>query len=71
MTHTIVIIQSTPHFVYTNFSIFYYKITEITHKSVSQCLKKKSKILSPFFRKTIGSNNSFTLIENNSWFLKI
>ena len=26
---------------------------------------------SPFFRKNIGSNNSFTLIENNFKFLKI
>ena len=29
----------------------------------------KSKNPSPFFRKTRGSNNSFTLIENNFWFL--
>ena len=31
---------------------------------------KKSKNPSPFFRKTIGSNKSFTLIENNFKFLR-
>ena len=31
---------------------------------------KKSKKPSPFFRKAIGLNNSFTLIENNFRFLR-
>ena len=31
---------------------------------------KKGKKPAHFFRRTIGSNNSFTLIENNFWFLK-
>ena len=42
-----------------------------TQRSVSQekCYKK-SKNPSPFSRKTIGSNNSFTLIEINFRFLR-
>ena len=33
-------------------------------------LKEKKPYQSPFFHKTIGSNNSFTLIENNFKFLR-
>ena len=43
-----------------------------TQRSVSQeNAFKKSKNMLPFFRKTTGSNNSFTLIENNLRFFKI
>ena len=54
-----------------NFAFFTVKSPSITQRSVSQekCYKK-SKNPSPSFRKTIGSNNSFTLIENNFKFLR-
>ena len=54
--------------------VFTVKSPSVTQRSVSQeNAFKKSKNLSPFFfffRRTIGSNNSFTLIENNFWFLR-
>ena len=50
---------------------FTVKSPSVTQRSVSQeNAFKKSKNPSPFFRKTVGSNNSFTLIENNFWFLR-
>ena len=51
-----------------SFAFFTVKSPSITQRSVSQekCYKE-SKNLSPFFRKTIGSNNSFTLMENNKF----
>ena len=52
---------------------FTVKSPSITLRSVSQenAFKKEQKLVAFFFfRKTIGSNNSFTLIENNFRFLK-
>ena len=55
----------------SQFCVFTVKSPSVTQRSVSQEYAfKKSKNLSPFFRRTIGSNNSFTLIENNFWFLR-
>ena len=53
----------------SEFAFFTVKSPSITQRSVSQekCYKK-SKNPSPFFRKTIGSNNSFIPIENNFGF---
>ena len=49
-----------------NFAFFTVKSPSVTKRSVSQGKAfNKSKTPSPSFRKTIGSNNSFTLIENN------
>ena len=55
----------------SQFCIFYCKITfSITQRSVSQeNAFKKSKNLLLFILKTVSSNNSFTLIENNFTFL--
>ena len=48
------------------------KSPTVTQRSVSQeNAFKKNKNLSAFFRKTISSNNSFTLIENNFRVVKI
>ena len=56
----------------SQFYIFYRKSYNVTQRSVSkENAFKKSKNLSPFLRKTIGSNKSFTLIENNFRFFKI
>ena len=55
LTHIIVIICSTAPFVST-WPIF---------NSI-----KRAKTRRLFFRRTIGSNNYFTLIENNFWFLR-
>ena len=59
-----------------NFAFFYRQITRVAQRLVSQeNTFKKSKNPSPFFfslffRRAIGLNNSFTLIENNIWFLR-
>ena len=54
-----------------NFAFFTAKSPSDTQRSVSQeNAYKKSKNPSPFLHKTIGSDNSFTLIENNFRFLK-
>ena len=55
----------------SQFCEFTVKQPSVTQISVSQeNAFKKSNNPSPFFRKTIGSNNSFTLIENNFMFLR-
>ena len=77
------IIRSTAHFVSTlsifsyikislsNFAFFTVKSPSVTQRSVSQeNAYKKSENPSPFLHKTIGSDNSFTLIENNFRFLR-
>ena len=53
-------------------AFFTVKSPGVTQRSVSQENDfKRSKNLSAFFfRKVIGSNNSFTLIENNFRFLR-
>ena len=52
-----------------NFAFSTVKSPSFTQRSVSQeNAFNKSKNLSPFFRKTIDSNNPFTLIENISGF---
>ena len=80
----IVIFCSTAHFVSTysifseieislpNFAFSTVKSPSVTQRSVSQekCYKKSKNPSPIFFRKTIGSNNSFTLIENNFRFLR-
>ena len=81
--HIIVINHCTPHFVstksifgyiqifLTNFAYFTIKSPSITQRSVSQeNAFKKSKNPLAFCCKTIGSNNSFILIENNFRFLR-
>ena len=51
--------------------LFIVKSPSVTQRSVSQENDfKKSKNPSPFFRRLMGSNNSFTLIEKNFWFLR-
>ena len=48
----------------SQFAFFTVKLPSVTQRSVSQAYAfKKSK--NTFFRGTIDSNNSFTLIENN------
>ena len=55
----------------SQFAFFTVKSSSVTQRSVSQeNVFKKSTNPSPFFRRTIGSNNSFTLIENNFWLLR-
>ena len=56
----------------SQFCIFFtVKSPSVTQRSVSkENAFEKSKNLLPFFLKTIGSNNSFTLIENNFRFLR-
>ena len=50
----------------SNFAIFTVKSPSVTQRSVSQENSfVMSKNPSPFFRKDIGSSNSFILIENN------
>ena len=50
---------------------FTVKSPSVTQRSVPQeNAFKKSKNPSPVFLKSIGSNNYFTLIENNFWFLR-
>ena len=68
----------TPHVVSTEglidfqFCIFTVKSPSVTQRSVSQeNAFKKSKNLLAFVHKTIGSNKSFTLDENNFRFFKI
>ena len=46
------------------FCVFYRKITQ-RHSVSQENAYKKSYNPSPFLHKTIGSDNSFTLIENN------
>ena len=83
MTHMIVIICNTQHFVSTNsifswiqislpnFAFFNVKSPSVTQRWVSQKNAfEKSKTLLPFLLKTIGSNNYFTVIENNFRFLR-
>ena len=54
-----------------NFAFFTVKSPSVTQRSVSQeNAYKKSKNLLPFLYKTKGSDNSFTLIENNIRFLR-
>ena len=56
-----------------NFACFTVKSPSVTQKSVSleNAYKyKKSWNPLPFLHKTIGSHNSFTLIENNFRFLR-
>ena len=51
----------------TDFAFFTVKSPRVTQRLVSQeNAYKKSKNPSPFLHKTLGSGNSFTLIENNS-----
>ena len=50
----------------SQFGVFTVKSPSVTQRSVSQDTGyKKSLNPSPFLHKTIGSNNSVTLIENN------
>ena len=54
----------------SQFAFFTVKSPSVTQRSVSQeNAYKKSSNPSPFLHKTIGSDNSFTLIENNFKFL--
>ena len=63
--------QLNANFPSTILRFFTVKSPNITQRSVSQeNAFEKSKNLSPFLRKTIGSNNHFTLIKNNSRFLR-
>ena len=56
---------------FPNMRFFIAKSPSVTQRSVSQeNAYKKSKNPSPFFRKTLGSYNYFTLIENNFRFLR-
>ena len=51
--------------------VFYRKTPSVTQWSVSrESAFKKSRNPSAFVRKTISSNNSFTLIKNDLWFLR-
>ena len=53
-------------FPFPTFVFFTVKSTHVTQISVSQkMVLKKSKNPSSFFHKTIGLNNTFSLIENN------
>ena len=55
----------------SQFCVFHLKSPSVTERLVSQeNAFKKSKNPSPFFHHTIGSDNSFTLIENNFRFLR-
>ena len=55
----------------SQFCIFTVKSPSVTQRSVSQeNAYKKSQNPSPFLHKIIGSDNSFTLIENNFRFLR-
>ena len=74
VTRIIVVIICTANFVSTKlmtdflseFCVFSAKSPSVTQISVSQeNAFQKSKRPSPFLHKTIGSNNSFTFIENN------
>ena len=88
MTHIIVIVCSTAHFVSTfyfqlntdfpsQFCFFFFfffavKLPSVTQRSVSQeNAFKNSKNPLHFFRRTICSNNSLTVIENNIRFLTL
>ena len=56
---------------HSQFCVFYVKSPSVTQRSVSQeNAFKKSQNPSPFLHKTIGSDNSFTLIENNFRFIR-
>ena len=81
VTHIIVIFCCTLHFVLLNqlqlntdfpiFAFFTVKLPSVTKRSVSQENALQIAITYHFFFcKTIGSNNSFTLIENNFRFLR-
>ena len=53
------------------FCVFNAKSPSVTERSVSlENAYKKSSKLSPFLHKNIGSDNSFTVIENNFRFLR-
>ena len=54
------------------FCIFYRKITYRYSKIgfSRKCFEKEQKHLRLFSQNYIGSNNSFTQIENNLWFLR-
>ena len=56
----------------SNFTFFTVKSPSVTQRSLSQenAFKKEQKRVDIFSRQTIGSNNSFTLIENNFRFLR-
>ena len=55
----------------SQFCVCTVKSPSVTQKSVSQeNAYKKSQNRSPFLHKTIGSDNSFILIENNFRFLR-
>ena len=54
-----------------NFAFFTIKSGGVTQRSVfKKMLLKRAKTCHLFYHKTIGSNNSFTLIENNFRFFK-
>ena len=58
----------------SQFCVFPVKSPSVTQRSVSQkknAFKKRKNQLPFFFRRTIGSNNSFTLLENNNSVFKI
>ena len=68
-----VIILRTANFVSTNliFAFSRAKSPSVTERAVSQeNAFKKRKYSSPFLNKTIGLNNTFTLIESNFRFLR-
>ena len=56
----------------SQFCVFYRKSPSVTQRSVSQenAYEKSSKNPSPFLHKTLGSDNSFTLIENSFRYLR-
>ena len=63
--------QLDTQFPHPNFAFFTVKSPIVTLRSVSlQNAFEKSKNPSPFFLKTIGSNNFFTLTEHNFRFLR-
>ena len=57
----------------SQFCIFYRKLNHLAllkDRFLKKMFLKRAKTRPPFFCKTIGSNNSFTLIENNFRFLR-
>ena len=57
-------------FKFSKFYVFTVKLPDVTQRSAWENAFKKSKNPSLFLRKTIGWNNSLTLIENNFRFLR-
>ena len=49
---------------------FYVESLILKDRFLKKMLLKRAKTRGLFFRKTMGSNNSFTLIENNFMFLR-